>query len=78
MSTTFGVGSLSVVSHLGHQTVKNLGSASYTDYSLAVSKEWIRVVWSATLLGADTDAYMGAGKQNLGKAALQLGAKRSF
>jgi hypothetical protein len=42
-----------------------------------VSKDFSGVLVSATLVGTDTDNYVGMGK-NLGKTGLVLGAKYSF
>ncbi len=78
ISATFDVGGFSFTPHIGKQTVKNLGAASYTDFSVSVSKEWSGVTWSATLVDTDTNAYVGAGGKDLGKAGLVLGAKLNF
>lgn len=77
LSATFDIGGFSVVPHIGRQTVKNTSAASYTDYSLTVSKEISGVTWSAAVVDTDTTAYTGAGK-DLGKAGLVLGAKFAF
>lgn len=77
ISATFDVGGFAVTPHIGRQTVKNSGAFSYTDYSLAVSKEISGVTWSATLVDTSTSAYTGAGK-DLGKAGVVLGAKMAF
>ncbi len=77
ISATFDVGGFAVTPHIGRQTVKNNGAYSYTDYSLAVSKEVAGITWSATLVDTSTSAYTGVGK-NLGKSGIVLGAKMAF
>ena len=77
LSATFDVGGFAVTPHIGRQTVKNNGTYSYTDYSLAISKEISGITWSATLVDTNTSAYTGAGK-DLGKAGIVLGAKMAF
>lgn len=78
ISATFDVGGFSVTPHIGRQTVKNNGGFSYTDYSLAVSKEISGITWSATLVDTSTSAYSGPGGKDLGKAGIVLGAKLAF
>jgi uncharacterized protein (TIGR02001 family) len=63
--------------HVGRQTVKNLGAASYTDASLTLSKDFSGMVVSLAAVDARTGAYFGAGK-DLGKRSLVLGAKYNF
>jgi uncharacterized protein (TIGR02001 family) len=77
ISATFDVGGFAVTPHIGRQTVKNNGGFSYTDYSLAISKEVSGITWSATLVDTSTSAYIGAGK-DLGKSGIVLGAKMAF
>lgn len=77
ISATFDVGGFAVTPHIGRQTVKNNGAYSYTDYSLAISKEVAGITWSATLVDTSTSAYTGAGK-DLGKSGIVLGAKMAF
>lgn len=77
ISATFDVGGFAVTPHIGRQTVKNNGAYSYTDYSLALSKEVAGITWSATLVDTSTSAYTGAGK-DLGKSGIVLGAKMAF
>ena len=77
ISATFDVGGFAVTLHVGRQTVKNNGAYSYTDYSLAISKEVAGITWSATLVDTSTSAYTGAGK-DLGKSGIVLGAKMAF
>lgn len=78
ISATFDLGGFSVTPHIGRQTVKNSGGFSYTDYSVAISKEISGITWSATLVDTSTSAYTGAGGKDLGKAGIVLGAKMAF
>ena len=77
ISATFDVAGVAITPHIGRQTVKNTGAASYTDFSIAASKEISGITWSATLVDTNTAAYTGAGK-DLGKAGIVLGAKVNF
>jgi len=77
LSATFDVGGVAITPHIGRQTVKNTGAATYTDFSIAASKEISGITWSATLVDTNTAAYTGAGK-DLGKAGIVLGAKVNF
>ena len=62
--------------HVGHQKVKRFSPASYTDYSVAVAKDFGKgFTVSASVVG--TDAVPRAGKFT-GRTGLVLGAKYSF
>ena len=63
--------------HIGHQSVKNLGSASYTDYALTLTKDYAGFTFGLAAVGTNTDSYVGAGK-NLGKDGLVLSVKKAF
>ena len=84
ITANFDLGSgLSVSAHAGHQTVKNFGLASYTDYKLAVAKDVGGYVFTAAYV--DTDAkgnpgqpYNNAFGKDLGKARLVLSVGRTF
>ena len=78
ISATFDLGGFAVTPHVGRQTVKNNGGFSYTDYSVAISKEISGITWSATLVDTSTSAYTGAGGKDLGKSSIVLGAKMAF
>ncbi|MFZ2736931.1 MAG: TorF family putative porin [Burkholderiaceae bacterium] len=81
VTATFDLGDgWSVAPHVGRQSVKNLSSASYTDYSLTLGKDLGNgLSVSAALLGTDasTSVYTVNGKY-LGKDAVVVGAKYSF
>lgn len=79
LSATFDVAGFAVTPHIGHQSVKNLSSASYTDYSLTVAKDFNGLVVSGAIVGTDTDAYISpVGAKDLGKTSLVLGLKYNF
>lgn len=67
-----------VTPHVGYQKVKNTSGASYTDYSIAVSKDFNGLVPSLAIVGTDNDNYRGPNNKNLGKAGLVLGVKYNF
>jgi uncharacterized protein (TIGR02001 family) len=79
LSATFDVSGFSVTPHIGRQTVKNVGAASYTDASVTVAKDMgSGIVLSAMLVDAKTGAYIGLGGKDLGKRSLVLSAKVNF
>ena len=84
LSATFDVSGFSVTPHLGYQKVVKNSNASYTDYSLTVSKDLSGFVLSAALIGTDTKtiagkpAYPSPSGKDLGKAGLVLGVKKTF
>ncbi len=84
LSATFELSGITVAPHIGFQTVKKTSDASYTDYSLTVSKDFGGFVLSAALIGTDTKtvnggpAYVSPDGKNLGKAGLVLGVKKTF
>jgi uncharacterized protein (TIGR02001 family) len=84
LSATFDVAGFSVVPHVGYQKVKNLSVASYTDYSITVSKAFGAFVPSLAIVGTDADKgfYVPGANANstkfLGKTALVLGLKYNF
>jgi uncharacterized protein (TIGR02001 family) len=67
-----------VSAHVGHQTIKNNSSFSYTDYKLGVTKELAGFVFGAAIVGADTDSYLSPKGKNLGKAGIVLSAGKNF
>jgi uncharacterized protein (TIGR02001 family) len=79
LSATFDVGGgVMVTPHVGHQKVANLDAASYTDYSVTVSKDFDGWVPSVALVGTDTEVYVSPAGKNLGKTALVLAIKKNF
>lgn len=86
LSGTFDLGSgFSVIPHVGYQKVKHIDNASYTDYSVTVSKDLgSGFSVSAAAVGTDADksfyvpgAASGSTKY-LGKSALVVSAKYAF
>ena len=85
LSATFDMGGFAVTPHLGYQKVAKNSNASYTDYSLTVSKDLSGFVLSAALVGSDTKSiggtpayYYAPTNKDLGKAGLVLGVKKTF
>jgi uncharacterized protein (TIGR02001 family) len=80
ISATFDVAGFSVTPHIGRQTVKNLGAASYTDFSLTVGKDIGNgIVLTGTIVDTNTSLYTSpVNGKDLGKAGLVLGAKINF
>jgi uncharacterized protein (TIGR02001 family) len=71
----------SVVPHVGHQKVRHLGVASYTDYSVTLGKDMGRgFSLSAAVVGTDAERsfYFTPGGKFTGRTGLVAGAKYSF
>lgn len=67
--------------HVGHQTVKHLSVASYTDYSLTLAKDFSGLVLSGAIVGTDADKTFYASPANgkfLGKTTFVVGLKKTF
>jgi uncharacterized protein (TIGR02001 family) len=76
---------LTLAPHIGRQVIANFSQFSYTDYALALSKEFDGgFVASATAVSTNARndlpgyAYASPGNKNLGKAGLVLGLKKNF
>lgn len=84
LSATFDVAGFSVVPHVGYQKIKGplSSDATYTDYSLTVSKEVVKgLTLSGAVVGTDADKTFYSSPVNgkeLGKAGVVLGAKYAF
>jgi uncharacterized protein (TIGR02001 family) len=85
ISASFDLGSgLTLAPHLGYQKVVNITNASYTDYSLTLSKDFSGLAPSIALVGTNANKgfYVPGGAANstqfLGKTALVVGVKYSF
>lgn len=86
LSATFDVAGFSVVPHYGYQSVANITNASYSDYSVTVSKEALAkgLTFSLALVGTDANKtfYVPGAAANstkfLGESGAVLGAKYSF
>lgn len=83
ISATFDLGFATLTPHIGYQGIKGPLSepASYTDYSLTLSKDISGLVLSLAVVGTDASKTFYASPVNgkaLGKSALVLGAKYNF
>ena len=84
LSATFDTGfwGLTVTPHVGHQRVRHNSGASYTDWSVALGKDFGNgLSASAAYVDTDTNDYrspVSTGFKNLGKATLVLGVKYAF
>ena len=81
LSATFDTGfwGLTFTPHIGYQKVAGNGYASYTDWSLALGKDFGNG-FSASLAYVDTnaDAYFSPSGKDLGKATAVLGVKYTY
>lgn len=84
LSAGFDVGGgVTLTPHVGYQKIKGPADelATYTDYSIGVSKDFSGFLLSATAIGTDADKsfYVSpVGNKELGKATLVLGVKKTF
>lgn len=83
LSATFDVQGFALVPHIGYQKINGplADDATYTDYSLTVSKDVSGVVLSGAIVGTDADKAFYASPVNgkfLGKTGLVVGAKFNF
>jgi uncharacterized protein (TIGR02001 family) len=79
VTATFDLGDgMTLAPHIGHQTVKHLASASYTDYSLTFTKDFSGLALSAALVGTDAKGYLSPNGKDLGKTTVVVGLKKTF
>ena len=85
LSASFDVGGgVMLVPHVGYQKVVNIANASYSDYSLTVSKDFSGLVPSIAVVGTDANKtfYVPGGAANsakfLGKSGVVVGIKYNF
>ena len=79
LSATFDLGDgITVTPHIGHQRVRNLSAASYTDYSVTVAKDFSGLIVSLAVVGTDADGYLAPNGKDLGRAGVVLGLKYNF
>lgn len=72
-------GGLMLTPHIGHQKIKGSSACTYTDYSLALSKDFSGLVPSATLVSTNAkDACYRVNGKDLGKTGLVIGLKYNF
>lgn len=74
-----GFWGLTVTPHVGYQRVRNNSNFSYTDWSVAVGKDFGNgLTASAAYVDTNTNDYRGLNNKNLGRAGLVLGVKYAF
>ena len=85
LSSSFDLGEgLMLAPRVGYQKVQNIANASYTDYSLTLSRDFSGLVPSIALVGtnADKNFYVPGAAANsskfLGKSAVVVGVKINF
>jgi uncharacterized protein (TIGR02001 family) len=80
LSASFDLGGgYTLVPHVGRQLIKNTAAASYTDYSLTVSKDFgSGIAGSLAYVDTNTKAYVTSKGKDKGKAALVAAVKYSF
>lgn len=80
LNASFDLGSgWSLAPHIGYQRVKNNSGFSYTDYSVALAKDFGNgLVGSLALVDTDNNNYRAPNGRNLGRAGAVLGVKYSF
>ena len=85
LSASFDVGGGVILApHVGYQKVVHIANASYTDYSLTVSKDFSGLVPSIAIVGTDASKtfYVPGGAANsnkfLGKSGVVVGIKYNF
>ena len=85
LSASFDVGGgVMLAPHVGYQKVVGIANASYTDYSLTLSKDFSGLVPSIAIVGTDANKsfYVPGGAANsskfLGKSGVVVGIKYNF
>ena len=85
LSASFDVGGgILLAPHVGYQRVENIANASYTDYSLTLSKDFSGLVPSIAVIGTDANKSFyvpggaAASAKFLGKSAVVVGLKYNF
>jgi uncharacterized protein (TIGR02001 family) len=85
LSASFDLGGgLMLAPHIGYQKVVDIANASYTDYSLSISKDFNGWVPSLTLVGTDADkgfyvpGVAAKSSKFLGKAGIVAAIKYNF
>lgn len=81
LAATFDTGfwGLTVTPHIGYQRVRNNSTFSYTDWSVALGKDFGNgLTASAAYVDTNTNDYRGLNNKNLGRATLVLGVKYAF
>ena len=68
---------LTLVGHIGQQTVKNYGNLNYTDYKIGATYDLNGWVLGAAYVDTDTDVFTAGGK-DMGKGTAVLSVSKSF
>lgn len=76
LSAGLELAGLTVTPHLGYQKINHNSAASYTDYSLTISKDFNGLVPSLAVVGTDADYYLDGKK--ISKTGLVFGLKYNF
>jgi len=64
--------------HVGHQKVKNNGSADYTDWKVGVTKDFGIATVSLAYVDTNTEAYFAPNGKNTGKSGAVLTLSKTF
>ncbi len=67
--------------HVGHQFVRHLSVASYTDYSVTLNKDFAGFTWGLAVVGTDADKVVYGNPVNgkfMGKTSAVLSIKKTF
>lgn len=67
---------ITLTGHVGHQKIKNLTDASYTDYKIGLSKDYAGMTWGLAYI--DTNAKGGEGQPYRNAFGKDLGASRGL
>jgi uncharacterized protein (TIGR02001 family) len=82
VTASFDLGDgLTLAPHVGHQSVRRLSAASYTDYSLSLAKDFSGLVLSGAVIGTDANKTSYANPvtaQFMGRTTLVVGLKKTF
>jgi uncharacterized protein (TIGR02001 family) len=81
LNATFDTGywGLAFVPHIGYQKVAHNSAASYTDWSLGLTKDFGNgFSGSLTYIDTNADAYFAPNGKDLGKGTVVLGVKYTF
>ncbi|MFT4172763.1 MAG: TorF family putative porin [Rhodocyclaceae bacterium] len=81
-SVPVGAG-FNVIGHVGYQDVKDFSDASYTDWKLGVTKDFVGVSWGLSYIGTNAKGdegqfYRNAHGKDLGKDRIVLTATKTF
>ncbi|MDP9109003.1 MAG: TorF family putative porin [Pseudomonadota bacterium] len=66
--------------HVGHQSVKNNTSSSYSDWKIGLTKDFGIATLAGAVIGTNTSSYTGPAPdtKNLGKTALVVTVSKTF